>query len=862
MAVAIRGTTPSVATSTTATVSTTLTGARQPQAGDLLVIIHFNDYYLLSNMPTPTVAGSTAGVTAVTNGTADAGSTWGHAKSYTYAVASTGDLTVAVTETGSADEEKALAVYVLSGADTASPIDGGAAGAAATFNTASMASHVLTGVTPSGSDAFLIGHDASGNGASTAGYTTPGNETYDAVFGGMSYVGFVEQLSASGATGTRTVTPSGSINFAALILAVKTGSAAAPEKNYAGPYRGPAPGRISPTGEWRPQPPGPAKPDIIIAIGVAAETDSAQPLGRLKARTIGIASEAAAAQTVGRAKTKALGVASGTDTALALGRRHSRSLGIAGETDTAPAVGRAKARTLGIAAAADSALPLGRSKVKPLGIASETDTAQGVTAPVATRRNLCPNPAAGTNLTGWSNNDATLTRVTGLTGFPSPVTTGAHHAASTWVQTPECVAAPGQTVTASFYLSNNVGLDQNSKTIYLAFTRSAGGTDFSNTTTASYPTGAVTRGSITATAPADTIGAYLVIDGISGVLGGGIDVSAVLYEATGTLGSYFDGDTAGAHWDGTPDNSTSTFGPMVLGVASETDTALAVGRTKVKALGVAAETDAALPLGRSKARALGPATESDAALPVTAALVVPPAFAGPWTGMVPGWRSPTGQLTPQPFGSFQVANITAAALGAAAETDSAQPVGRAKARTVGIASETDTTVAAGRAKRRLIGIAAETDTALTSSRVKSRTLGIASTTDTAVAAGHTKRRLIGSASETDTALTVSRPGHLFGAVNTAAETDTAQPITRSKRRTLGVATTVDAALAMGRRKARALGTAAETDAPGAVHDPDSIPVGTALEVDTVPNIIRGRRWVIRPNSGIVPRPNSGIVLRP
>lgn len=227
MAIGIRGGSPLVVSTTSNPVSGTLTGTRQPQNGDLLVIIHFNDFYALSNMATPTVGGSSSGVTAVTNGTADVGTDDAHAKTYTYAVTATGDLTVAATETGSADEEKGLAIYVLSGADTATPIDGGSSGAAGTAG-ATNATHVLTGVAPSGTDAFLIGHDNSGGGSSSGTpYTTPGGtEHYDGATGGISYCGWTEQLAASGATGTRTVTPANAISFAGLVVAIKTAGGA------------------------------------------------------------------------------------------------------------------------------------------------------------------------------------------------------------------------------------------------------------------------------------------------------------------------------------------------------------------------------------------------------------------------------------------------------------------------------------------------------------------------------------------------------------------------------------------------------------------------------------------------------------
>lgn len=224
MAVAIRGTTPAEFTSGTATISGTLTGTRSPVAGDLLVMIHCNDFYLLSNMPTPTVGGSSTGVTAVTGATADGGSNLGHAKVWTYPVPTSGDLAVAVTETGTGDEEKALVVYVLSGADTTTQID---VSGNATYGTS--ASHALTNVSPTSSDGYLIAHDNSGGGVNVTSYTPPSGmtETYDlSVAAGMGTTGAIEQLVSSGAIGSLSFTPAGSANGVVSTLVVLTGSAA------------------------------------------------------------------------------------------------------------------------------------------------------------------------------------------------------------------------------------------------------------------------------------------------------------------------------------------------------------------------------------------------------------------------------------------------------------------------------------------------------------------------------------------------------------------------------------------------------------------------------------------------------------
>lgn len=228
MPIAIRGTTPLVVSNGTGAPATsgTLTGARQPQSGDTLVIIHGNDFYALSNMPTPTVGGSTSGVTAIVN--ADGGSNFAHAKSYRYNVPTTGDLVVSVTETGSADEEKVLVVFVLSGVDQSTVVDVSAGG----FNSTGSgdSSPTAPSVAPLSSNAYLITHTNSGGGANVASYTPPSGmtEVYDQSSGGfMGTSGAIQQLSASGATGTKVFAAASTAPWATLSIALLTGSGAA-----------------------------------------------------------------------------------------------------------------------------------------------------------------------------------------------------------------------------------------------------------------------------------------------------------------------------------------------------------------------------------------------------------------------------------------------------------------------------------------------------------------------------------------------------------------------------------------------------------------------------------------------------------
>ncbi|MEU4578931.1 hypothetical protein [Nonomuraea sp. NPDC023979] len=193
--------------------------ATAAQVGDTLLIIHCNDFYAFANMATPTVLPGSPAVLPVPDGAADAGDAGAHIRSYTATVATAGAQTVSVTETGDANEEKALTVYVLAGADAANPVDD----AAGVFGT-SATPQPAPAVVPSTADALLICHVNSGGGASTASYTTPAPmvEQYEIHVGGLSGVGASEQLAAAGDTGTRTFTAASSVAWAAVSIAIRS----------------------------------------------------------------------------------------------------------------------------------------------------------------------------------------------------------------------------------------------------------------------------------------------------------------------------------------------------------------------------------------------------------------------------------------------------------------------------------------------------------------------------------------------------------------------------------------------------------------------------------------------------------------
>jgi hypothetical protein len=222
VAVSISSLTTNTNDGTSATISvTTSESPVTTQVGDLVVVIHGNNFYALSNMPTPTATGSPT-LTNIVD--ADGGTNQGHIRAWYYYANTGGAQTVSVTETGAHDEEKDLAVFVLTGAASSSPIDGAASG----FSTTD-AQPVCPSISPATSDAYLIAPVQSGGAAGPGGYTPPGSltEKYDVTVGQLEAAGGIAQLVVSGATGTFTWTNGVNRPYASATFAIKTAQTAA-----------------------------------------------------------------------------------------------------------------------------------------------------------------------------------------------------------------------------------------------------------------------------------------------------------------------------------------------------------------------------------------------------------------------------------------------------------------------------------------------------------------------------------------------------------------------------------------------------------------------------------------------------------
>jgi hypothetical protein len=174
---------------------------------------------------------------------------------------------------------------------------------------------------------------------------------------------------------------------------------------------------------------------------------------------------------------------------------------------------------------------------------------------MATRHNTCVNPACSVNVSGWAG-ASTPTRVTGLAGMNR--TTGARYTSGGFIQTPAGAAAPGNVVTMSLDILTEV-FDDPSVDVYFFVTRSAGGdAQVGAIDSTTLTNNVVKRIAITRTCPANTTGAYVIIDGVNMVISP-TNYTALLTEVAPAADTYFDGDSPGATWDGTAGLSASTF---------------------------------------------------------------------------------------------------------------------------------------------------------------------------------------------------------------------------------------------------------------------------------------------------------------
>lgn len=200
---------------------------------------------------------------------------------------------------------------------------------------------------------------------------------------------------------------------------------------------------------------------------------------------------------------------------------------------------------------------------------------------MATRHNLCPNPGCKVDVSNWGGG-STPSRTTGLVGMSR--TTGARYTSSSFISTPPAAANPGDVVTISVDILTE-SFDDPTVDIYFMVNgiTQVGAVDH---TTLNF--GVVKRVSITRTVPVGATTALMLIDGINMVISP-TSFTGVLHEVSGSAGTYFDGDSPGASWDGTDGLSASTFVDvidLVVANADQSQMAQNMALSQVHALGI------------------------------------------------------------------------------------------------------------------------------------------------------------------------------------------------------------------------------------------------------------------------------------
>jgi hypothetical protein len=191
-----------------------------------------------------------------------------------------------------------------------------------------------------------------------------------------------------------------------------------------------------------------------------------------------------------------------------------------------------------------------------------------------TRRNLVVNPGFRTNTTGWTaaaggGAAATIVRATNGTQG-TPVSTYArltYTATGTWFRAAintETVLVPGQSYTMSAWLRG--APSANNFRMFIQW-RLANGSLIVEEASPNVPLGpSFTRSSFTAVAPAGAVYATLQWGRSSAAVGDFFDISGTMFEATDSLGEWFDGSTpatvepeleARHSWAGTANASAS-----------------------------------------------------------------------------------------------------------------------------------------------------------------------------------------------------------------------------------------------------------------------------------------------------------------
>lgn len=200
---------------------------------------------------------------------------------------------------------------------------------------------------------------------------------------------------------------------------------------------------------------------------------------------------------------------------------------------------------------------------------------------------------------------------------------------------------------------------------------------------------------------------------------------------------------------------TVSAGGAAVGLASESDSALAAAGVQRRGAGLAAESDSALSLAAKAVRAVGLAAESDLALARLALQVRPAGVsveADSAIARLPAAAPGSVGLSIEADSAFARPPVQIKPAALATEADSALALTGTKAGSAGLAAEADSALALAPRQARVVGLAAEIDQALAITNLQVGGVGLALEISASFALPATQRRSAGMAQEFDSAL--------------------------------------------------------------------------------------------------------------
>ena len=250
---------------------------------------------------------------------------------------------------------------------------------------------------------------------------------------------------------------------------------------------------------------------------------------------------------------------------------------------------------------------------------------------------------------------------------------------------------------------------------------------------------------------------------------------------------------------------------VLIGMATQTDTAQALTRLKTSGIGLTTETDIARTLVTSTVVSASRAAETDVALTLSSL------------------KSAAIGLTTETDSALLLASVKSADIGRATETDSGFSLSSTKSYVAGLTTETDSALSLTSAKTAAFGTATESSQAFTLSVTKLVGVGISTETDTARTFSSLKTKTFGVTTETDEARTITVG--VIGSIVRAESTEQARTLTITKEKPISRALSTESALALSSLKITTITLAEETDTANAVSSSKSAAIAVVSETD-------------------------------